>query len=271
VEVAAALEKEWRGITMTPYGFNADGDFRITSYEVMDGYAAVKFEGSSGPLRGRADLPPEFRIRIPGRHEALDAAAALALTSSLVKQEFGDGQNSGWNEERIGAVWKALEGFKGSKRRSEILGEAGGILFMDDYGHHPTAVETTLAGLREFYPRRRIVLSFMSHTYTRTAALLDQFAASFEKADIVFLHKIYASARENYQGGVNGETLYQETRKLRDNVFYAEEPPDAAEELRRILEPGDLFITMGAGENWKLGKALYAEYAAKSASPAGGA
>jgi len=103
----------------------------------------------------------------------------------------------------------------------------------------------------------------MSHTYTRTAALLDEFAASLLPADMVFLHKIYASAREVYNGGVTGRTLYEKTKALRDNVFYTEEPEDAAPELQGILQKGDLFITMGAGDNWRLGKKLFAHYAGK--------
>jgi UDP-N-acetylmuramate--alanine ligase len=153
-----------------------------------------------------------------------------------------------------------LEGFRGSKRRSEIIGEERGILFMDDYGHHPTAINTTLAGLKEFYPKRQLIVSFMSHTYTRTASLLDEFAASFEKADMVILHKIYGSAREEYRGGVTGETLFEKTKALRDNVFYVEEPLEAASLLKDILKPGDLFVTMGAGDNWKLGGSLYEYY-----------
>ena len=138
---------------------------------------------------------------------------------------------------------------------------------MDDYGHHPTAIRTTLAGLKEFYPGRRLVLSFMSHTYTRTASLLDEFAASFDNADIVFLHKIYSSAREVYRGGVSGKTLFEKTKTYfsgipgrKERVFFVEEPLDGYEPLRNILRPGDLFITMGAGDNWKLGEKLFNYY-----------
>jgi UDP-N-acetylmuramate--alanine ligase len=139
---------------------------------------------------------------------------------------------------------------------------------MDDYGHHPTAIKATLEGLREFYPRRRIVLSFMSHTYTRTAALLGEFAASTGSADIVVLHKIYGSAREAYQGGVTGKTLFEKTGAIRDNVHYVEEPLDAEKLLKEILKPGDLFITMGAGDNWKLGAALHDYYRRNAAGEA---
>jgi UDP-N-acetylmuramate--alanine ligase len=253
-EVAGALRKENPALTIVPYGFNAEGDYRIEAFEVRDERIVMRLNG----------FPGELKIRVPGRHTALNAAAAVALTASLLKKEFG---NEGWNDERKEMVRSALEEFSGSKRRSEILGEAGGILFMDDYGHHPTAVRSTIAGLKEFYPGRRLVLSFMSHTYTRTASLLDEFAASFDNADIVFLHKIYSSAREVYRGGVSGKTLFEKAQEHLSrvpgkggNVFYVEEPLDGYEPLKAILKPGDLFITMGAGDNWKLGEKLFNYY-----------
>jgi UDP-N-acetylmuramate--alanine ligase len=235
---------------LVPYGFTARGDYRILSYRVEGERAELKLAGFPGALH----------IRVPGRHQALNAAAALALCSSLAAKETGEGRPGGWTEEMREGVRRALEDFSGSRRRSEILGEAGGILFMDDYGHHPTAIKTTLEGLRSFYPRRRLIVSFMSHTYTRTASLLDEFAGSFKDADIVFLHRIYASAREQYSGGVNGRTLFEKTRKQRDKVYYTTEPLEAVELLKGMLKPGDLFLTMGAGDNWPLGERLYHYY-----------
>jgi UDP-N-acetylmuramate--alanine ligase len=247
-EVAEALDREGRGVSLVPYGFSAPGDFGVLSFRAAGERTVMEIRG----------FPGELRLRIPGRHVALDAAAALALTSSLVKAE------GGWDREKQEKLRSALEDFRGSRRRSEILGERGGILFMDDYGHHPTALRATLAGLKEFYPRRRLILSFMSHTYSRTAALLEEFAASFEKADMVILHKIYASAREVYTGGLTGRTLFERTRALRGEVYYTEEPEDAADLLRRTLRPGDLFITMGAGDNWRLGRLLLDYYGGKA-------
>jgi UDP-N-acetylmuramate--alanine ligase len=184
----------------------------------------------------------------------LNAAAALALTCALAEQEGLDISGGGPIDTALHA---ALEAFTGSKRRSEILGEAGGILFMDDYAHHPTAIKTTLAGLRDFYPKRRLVVSFMPHTYSRTAALLDDFAASFACADVLFLHKIYASAREVYSGTINDTTLFEKTQEHHGNVHYARLPEDARIPLKSMLKAGDLFLTMGAGDNWKLGASLY--------------
>jgi UDP-N-acetylmuramate--alanine ligase len=161
-----------RGDGLIPYGFGAEGPFRIESYRVLDERAEFRL----------AAFPDPFILRIPGRHEALNAAAALALCTVLLNGE-GRGGKEVWDDERRRRAGESLEAFRGARRRSEIVGEAGGILFMDDYGHHPTAIAATLEGLRAFYPRRRIVVSFMSHTYTRTAALLDEFASSFGAAE----------------------------------------------------------------------------------------
>jgi UDP-N-acetylmuramate--alanine ligase len=250
-EVAAVLKKEKPEINLVPYGFSSQNDYRIESYQVLNERVVISLKG----------FPGELKIRIPGRHTALNTAAAVALCSLLVKKEFGNEGNNGWNEERREGVRKALEEFSGSKRRSEILGEAGGILFMDDYGHHPTAIRATLKGLKEFYPRRRIVISFMSHTFTRTASLFDEFASCFTDADLILLHKIYASAREVYNGGVTGRTLFEKTKEnYGKRVIYAEEVDDGFELMKGILKGGDLFITMGAGDNWRLGKKLYEFY-----------
>ena len=259
-EVAHSLKSEKPEVNITPYGFSAEGDYGIELFETRNERIVMRLRG----------FPDEIKLRVPGKHTAINTAAAIALVSSLVNKEFSEG----WNAERRQGVVKALEDFSGSKRRSEILGEASGILFMDDYAHHPTAIKTTLEGLKEFYPRRRIVLSFMSHTYTRTASLFDEFASSFEKADILLLHKIYASAREVYHGGINGRSLFERAvellggqsteavnkTKTEDRFYYTEDPIDGFELLKDILKPGDLFITMGAGDNWKLGKMLFEYY-----------
>jgi UDP-N-acetylmuramate--alanine ligase len=240
-EVAEILRSENRGVTFTQYGCKAEGKFKMKSYRVCGERIVMELAG----------FPGELKLRIPGRHSALNASAALALTDSLMRAE-----RQTWNQERLERARWAMEDFKGSKRRSEILGECEGVLFMDDYAHHPTAVRVTLEAIKDFYPDRRLIVSFMSHTYSRTAALLDEFAAGFEKADILILHKIYASARERYTGGVTGRTLFEKAKSLRDGVYYAEEPADAAVLLKDLLRPGDLFVTMGAGDNWKLGRVL---------------
>ncbi|MCL2209257.1 MAG: UDP-N-acetylmuramate--L-alanine ligase [Treponema sp.] len=247
-EVAGIVEKEKPEVKLIPYGFSAAGDFKIVSFRVENERSVFSLAG----------FPVEFKLRIPGRHETLNAAAAIALTASLAKQESSENV---FEKEKIQSVKNALDNFRSTKRRSEIIGEAGGITFMDDYAHHPTAVRTTLAGLKSFYPKRRLVVSFMSHTYTRTSALLEEFASAFFDADILFLHRIYASAREDYKGGVNGRTLYEKALAIRGGeTRYADEPGDAFSPLCEILRKGDIFITLGAGNNWPLAEKLFAHY-----------
>jgi UDP-N-acetylmuramate--alanine ligase len=268
-EVASIIKSEERGIILVPYGFNAPGDFQIASYRVENEMAFFRVNAFN----------LEFGLPVPGRHQALNAAAAIALASSLLKKEIAEGAasrssqiHSHRNELTQFAIKKALEEFRGSKRRSEIIGSAGGILFMDDYGHHPTAIETTFDGLRGFYPARRLVVSFMSHTYTRTAALLDEFAASLAGADVLFLHKIYASAREHFDGNINGRSIMEKIECLparRAEVYYVDEPLDAFDQLKEILIPGDLFLTLGAGSNWPLGVKLFEYFNGVSHGSAG--
>lgn len=243
-ETVSLARKKRPDIVYIPYGFSASGNYHIEYMKTEEERTRMKLEG----------FHQEFKLKVPGKHLVLDAAAAIALCVSLARKEFGPSQP---DASALKKMAEALEDFSGSRRRSEILGEVNGILFMDDYGHHPTAVKTTLEGLKAFYPRRRIVVSFMSHTYTRTAALLDEFASSFSSVDVLLLHKIYASAREEYHGGVNGEILFEHAKKFNNDIHYFEEPADAKDFLIEILKPGDLCITMGAGDNWKLGKAVF--------------
>jgi UDP-N-acetylmuramate--alanine ligase len=245
--IAADVFQARSDLRLMPYGFNAEGPFRLSDYAASDGIARFKLAAFSRPLK----------LRIPGRHIALDAAAAAALASSILNADAGRDAFSSLAPMEESAIGRALEGFRGSKRRSEILGEAGGVLFMDDYAHHPTAIAATLRGLREFNPRRKIILDFMSHTYSRTQALLEEFASAFADADEVVLHKIYASARESAGSGVTGETLFREAAKRHPSVIYVEEPMDAVPMLLDRLKPGDIFVTMGAGDNWRVGEELF--------------
>jgi len=244
-EAALAVARSRPDLRMTPYGFEAEGRFRLSDYAAGEGVARFRLGAFSSPLE----------LRIPGRHIALDAVAAVAAVSSILNAGAGRSADAPIGAGAEAAIARGLLEFRGSKRRSEILGEAGGVLFMDDYAHHPTAIKATLRGLREFHPRRRIVVDFMSHTYSRTEALLAEFASSFDDADEVILHRIYASAREAYSGGVRGEDLFREAAKRHPRVTYVDDPADALPVVLGKLRPGDLFITMGAGDNWRVGEA----------------
>ena len=253
-------------ITAIPYGKKAEGDFKLTFGEVQNEHNKFKismFENLGEFFKG------DFALSMPGKHEVLDATAAVALVCQLLR-EYGKNPVEYANE-----IYKGLKSFSGGKRRSEIVGNftnvnGDNVLVMDDYGHHPTAVNTTLEGFKEFYKGRKLIVDFMSHTYSRTQALLTEFATSFFAADELILHKIYSSARENPENfQITGRTLYEQTLKAgKENVVYFEEIMDAKETvLQKLNEPldkklypdGYLFVTMGAGDNWKLGKAILDE------------
>ena len=253
-EVVRIVQSKRADICLTPYGVNASGDYRIVFGNTGEGVQHFSL----------AAFDTDFCVSVPGKHIVLNGAAACALAVSLYAEFLGEvlsERNKALIAEKLQA---GLSRFGGAKRRSETVARckaANGkdILIVDDYAHHPTAIKTTIAGFRSFYPGYRIIVDFMSHTYTRTAALLDDFASSFSDADEIILHKIYASAREHYDGSVSGKDLYEKVRARHDNVHYFEEVEDALSfALERLSEPSSpvLFMTMGAGDNWKLGKLI---------------
>jgi UDP-N-acetylmuramate--alanine ligase len=241
-ELASLISGLRPDIQLIPYGFSASGRFRIVNYTVEHEQARFSLAGSSA----------SFTLKVPGRHVALDAVAAIALCDFIAT-----GAGHPLEHDSLMRIAEALASFTGSKRRSERIGEAGGIIIMDDYAHHPTAINTTLAGLKEFYPDRRLVVDFMSHTASRTKALFSEFSSAFNQSDEVILHRIYPSAREAPDPETTGERLYLAVKALGTAVKYFENPLDATDYLVESLHPGDLFITMGAGDNWKLGKAVH--------------
>ncbi|MCK5735202.1 MAG: UDP-N-acetylmuramate--L-alanine ligase [Spirochaetaceae bacterium] len=242
-EVASQAALSRPEIVLVPYGVSASGKWRIILETAAPGENRFRVEA----------FTQEFSLGVPGHHLVLDSAAALALSYSLEMEEKGRFD--------VEEAASALAGFRGSRRRSEIIGNAGGVLVMDDYAHHPTAIATTLKGLKAFHPERRLVVDFMPHTYSRTAALLEEFAGSFSDADVLLLHPIYASAREEYDGSVTGRVLWEKTAAARpgDQTLYCETLEEAGRELAGILRPGDLFITLGAGNNRPLGQRILKE------------
>ena len=247
-----AIAKEKRSdIIAIPYGITAQGDYKLEFGRVENGvhYFNVMSLG-------------ECAIEVPGDHNVRNACAALALSCELLKSE---GLNPADYTDKLK---QGLRKFAGGKRRSEIVGRAKtplgqDVIFIDDYGHHPTAIKSTLAGFREFYKNHEIIVDFMSHTYTRTSALLEEFAASFGSADKVIINKIYGSARENPAAApVTGEILAEHTKKYHKNVLYAGEFDEAEKAGLSLLSQrsaesypeGYVFVTMGAGDNWKVGR-----------------
>lgn len=233
--VAERVSRERPRLRQVAYGQTATGRYSIRDVEPAEGEITFRLGGTA------------LKLHVPGTHNVLNTAAAVAAVDELQRYCGEPGVID------RDTVRSAIAGFRGTRRRSEVIGEAGGVLVMDDYGHHPTAIATTISGLRAFHPGRRIVLSFMSHTYTRTIALKDELAAALNLADELILHDIYASAREANPGNVDGTILLRAVQALGARVSYLPDLADAAPAIARRLHPGDLFVTMGAGNNWQLG------------------
>lgn len=243
VHAADMILNKRSDLTGIPYGEKGEGRYKITDESTGNGETLFRLEGFGISLK----------VRIPGHHIVLDAAAAVAAIEAILAKE-----GIAVNDEIQKKITAGLASFRGSKRRSEIIGEWKGILVMDDYAHHPTEIFTTLKGLKEFYPGRRLIVDFASHTYSRTEALLDEFAGCFSPADMVILHKIYASAREK-RGNITGRDLYTKVKEKRTAVYYFNEALESMKFCMEQLTASDIFITMGAGDNWILGKKIAEE------------
>jgi UDP-N-acetylmuramate--alanine ligase len=149
---------------------------------------------------------------------------------------------------------EALRAFRGTARRFELKGEAQGITVVDDYAHHPTEVRATLAAARTFYGPRRIIAYVQPHTYSRTRALLDQWPAVFGNADVVLIGAIYAARETDPDGEALARHLAQEIARRHPAVKYVGELDQARLVTLRMLRPGDVLLTMGAGDGYRLGE-----------------
>jgi len=182
--------------------------------------------------------PLDIELKSPGEHNQLNASAALEVGLKL-----------GLKREQIE---KSLANFKGTSRRFEIKGEKDGILFIDDYAHHPTEVKATLKAAKELYPNKKIWAIFQPHTFTRTQALLDDFGRAFIRADSVIILDIYGSSREKI-GKVHAKDLVKEIKKhKKDEVRYIATIKQAEKYLKEHVKANQVILTMGAGDVWRL-------------------
>lgn len=183
-------------------------------------------------VRERGTVLGRARLKAPGLHNVRNAMAAVAVARHL---------GVAW-----GAIEEGLAAYAGVQRRFEHLGEAEGVLFVDDYAHHPTEVQATLAAARAGYPERRIVAVFQPHLYSRTRDFAREFGETLATADVVFLTDIYA-ARERPIEGVTGEMILAHIQAAGADVRYVRDRADVVDAVAAELRPGDLCLTMGAG------------------------
>lgn len=216
------------------YGFGSEADMRITNHELREGKQFFSLSAKGKKLG-------DFEIMLPGRHNILNASAAIAMAHQF--------------NAKTEKVREALANFEGTSRRFEYIGQRNGAILIDDYGHHPEEIKATLQAAREFFPKRRIWCVFHPHTFTRTKALLSEFSQSFEDADRVIVLDIYGSARE-VQGGVHSKDLVELAKKYHRNVEYIPTIPEAIEYLGDKISKEDLVIAMGAGNVWEVVEGL---------------
>lgn len=214
------------------YGFSPGAHVRISHVGYGDGRTFFSLE-EGGVAIG------DFTLKIPGRHNVLNATAAAVACKSM---------GISWQEIR-----KALPGFLGTKRRFEKIGETANILWYDDYAHHPKEIRATLAAARVWYSDRRILCVFQPHTYSRTKALFHDFAQSLALSDVALITDVYASARETDTMDVDSRQLTLETTKFMKHAYYTPGVCDVISVLQKNLREKDLVIFMGAGDiyNWE--------------------
>jgi len=225
------------------YGLSSDADLVATEV-VFDGFA------SSYVARFRGEKLGSIRLPVPGRHSVYNSLAAVAAGLEL--------------DVSFAKIARSLAKFQAVDRRFQRKGEAFGATVIDDYGHHPTEIQATLAAAREGFGARTVV-AFQPHRYSRTRALLEEFGRAFVQADRVIVTAVYAAGEApipDVDGSAVADAL---VRHGHPAVSYEPRLDRVPTRLKELVVPGDLVITLGAGDIWKAGEAFLAM--ASKASP----
>ena len=217
----------------TTYGMSSQADFQIRDVE----FTAHK---SRFNVYHRGNKMGMIDLNLPGIHNVYNATASIAVGVEL---------NIAFDQ-----IKKALENVEGVQRRLEIKGEANGITVIDDYGHHPTEIKVTLKAVEENWPNRRKVVVFQPHRYTRTQALFDEFTRAFYRSDVLVVMPIYPASEKKIKG-VNSRSLCEGIKSHgHKEVIYVSGFKTALSYLSQTLLPGDVLLTLGAGDVWKVGE-----------------
>jgi UDP-N-acetylmuramate--alanine ligase len=193
-----------------------------------------------------------LQLKVPGLHNVYNALAATAVGLDL--------------DLDFATVQEALGEFTGVGRRFQILGEPGGIMVVDDYAHHPAEIQATLNAAKTGFERNVIAL-FQPHRYTRTQALLQDFATAFYQADRLFVTEIYPAGERAIPGVHGGQIAEAVLHHGHKNVTFVPAKEDLVDAVLAVARPGDIVMTMGAGDIWKIGEEIVRRLTSTSTSP----
>ncbi len=221
------------------YGFSAEADIHASN--IKKDFMATTFD-----VTHRHSVAGTFTLPLAGQHNVLNALACIGVALELKMHPA--------------AIMEALASFGGIHRRFEFKGEARGVKVYDDYGHHPTEIRATLAAARENMKHLsgagRLFVVFQPHRYTRTADLMDEFAGSFGDVDVLFLLDIYAASEKPIQGVTSQALAEKMQKKGQKHVVCFSDREALLKHLLGELRQGDLLLTLGAGDVWKMGEKL---------------
>ncbi len=218
------------------YGSSHAADYRLEGV-TLDGFK-TRFRA----WRRDVDLG-EFTVQMVGAHNAMNALAVIAIAEEL--------------DVPLATVRAALEGFGGVQRRFTVRGEAAGVTVVDDYGHHPAEVRATLAGARRAFGRR-LVVAFQPHRYSRTKDLFEDFCSSFNDADVLLLTQVYAAGEEPIEGASSARLVEAVRAHGHPDVTLVETRGELVPALKARVRPGDIVLTLGAGDITQVGPELLA-------------
>jgi UDP-N-acetylmuramate--alanine ligase len=218
---------------LTTYGRSAQADYQACDirFGEMKSQFTVLHRGT-----GLGD----FQLSLPGMHNVYNALAAIAVGLEL--------------DIPLAAIKAALANAEGVQRRLEIKGDVNGVTVVDDYGHHPTEIQVTLKAVKDNWPDRRKVVVFQPHRYTRTQALMEDFVHSFNNSDVLIVLPVYAASEAPIEG-VSGRALGEGIRAHGHRSVTCLDGLEACvAHLEKLLTPGDLLLTLGAGDVYRVGE-----------------
>ena len=217
------------------YGLSAQADIRATHVR-HNGFMTSFVAHYKGYRLGEISFP------MPGPHNVLNAMACIGVALEL--------------DIPFIAIQEGFARFGGVGRRFQVKGELGGIMVVDDYGHHPAEIKATLAAARQGWPERRIVAAFQPHRYSRTHELFTDFVAAFSDADVLILTDVYAAGEQPIEGATSERLARELRRHGQKDVTWLADREKIPGQLAGIVREGDIVITLGAGNIWQQGEAL---------------